>query len=162
MKSIAFSYTDSRGHTTDWELLEWRESGRYLQGTAKVDGKFRTFRKDRINRYLGEGETALSEPYVPAPPTLDSRPEIAFTGFPKSKRAELEAFASEHGMRVRKSVTQDLVFLCCGANAGPSKVQAARDQGCFILDEAALTAMVETGEIEDEPAIGAKITRGTE
>lgn len=150
MGSILFNYTDSRGHTTDWELDQWKESGKYLQGVCIADMKFRTFRKDRINHYLGEGEAALTEPYIPPPPKIETRPEIAFTGFPKERRAELEALAGEKGMLVRKAVTQKLAFLCCGSRAGPNKVEAARTMGCFILGDAALLDMLATGELSDE------------
>lgn len=150
MKSIMFNYTDSKGHTTDWELVNWKESGKYLQGTATADSQFRTFRKDRINRYLGEGEAVLTEPYVAPPPKIDTRPEILFTGFAKAQRAELEALAEEKGMRVRKEVTKNLAFLCCGSNAGPRKVESARAKGCFILSDDALMGLFETGELVDE------------
>ena len=149
MSSISFSYTDSRGHTTDWTVEHWKESGRYIQGICTVDEQFRTFRKDRINRYLGEGEAALTQPYSPPPPKVDTAPEICFTGFPKVQRAVLEELASNNQMAVKKDVTKGLAFLCCGPNAGPSKVAKARDRGCLIIDEPGLKSMLDTGELPE-------------
>ncbi|OEY67447.1 hypothetical protein [Marinobacter sp. X15-166B] len=150
MGSISFTYTDSRGNTAEWVVEHWKESGRYLQGVCVVDEKYRTFRKDRIDRYLGEGEATVTQPYTPPPPKIETRPEICFTGFSKATRASLEELATRRDMLVRKSVTKSLAFLCCGPNAGPVKIQTARDQGCFILSHEALLTMLETGEIPDE------------
>ncbi len=149
MSSISFNYTDSRGHTTDWTVEDWKESGRYIQGLCTVDDNFRTFRKDRINNYLGDGEAVLTEPYTPPPPKVETRPEICFTGFPKVQRAALEEMASGRDMAVRSSVTRGLDFLCCGPNAGPKKVATARDQGCLIIDEPGLKSMLATGELPE-------------
>ncbi|MBB5320455.1 BRCT domain-containing protein [Marinobacter oulmenensis] len=149
MEIICFNYTDSRGHTTDWRLSEWKESGRYLQGVCSVDGRFRTFRKDRVNSYLDAGADVLTEPYSPPPPTIDTRPEICFTGFPKVQRGALEDMARSHEMAVKKDVTKDLAFLCCGPNAGPAKVAKARERGCLIIDEPGLKMMLDTGEIPE-------------
>ncbi|WP_417544398.1 hypothetical protein [Marinobacter sp.] len=149
MNSIAFNYTDSRGHTTDWTVEDWKEAGRYIQGVCTNDEQFRTFRKDRINRYLGESEIAVTEPYTPPPPKIDTRPEICFTGYPKIQRAALEELASTRSMAVKKDVTKGLAFLCCGPNAGPSKVEKARERGCLIIDEPGLKAMLETGELPE-------------
>lgn len=150
MGSISFNYTDSKSETNDWTVEHWKESGRYLQGVCQHDGKFRTFRKDRINRYLGESEATVRQPYTPPPPKVDTRPEICFTGFAKDVRADLESQATVHLMAVKKDVTKGLTFLCCGANAGPAKTARARDRGCFILSHDALLTMLETGEIPDE------------
>jgi NAD-dependent DNA ligase len=149
MNSLSFNYTDSRGHTTDWTVEHWKESGRYIQGVCTADSQFRTFRKDRVNRYLGEGEAVLTQPYVPAPPKVESRPEICFTGFPKVQRSVLEHLASDHQMAVKKDVTKGLAFLCCGPNAGPAKVAKARDRGCLIIDEPGLKMMLDTGELPE-------------
>lgn len=149
MSSISFSYTDSRGHTTDWTVEHWKESGRYIQGVCTVDEQYRTFRKDRIGKYLGEGKATLTEPYMPPPPKIDTRPEICFTGFPKVQRAVLEELALRHSMDVKKDTTKTLAFLCCGPNSGPAKMSRAREQGCLIIDEPGLKTMLNTGELPE-------------
>jgi BRCT domain type II-containing protein len=40
-------------------------------------------------------------------------------------------------------------MLCCGYNAGPSKVNAARMKGTIIIDEESFVHFIETGEIPD-------------
>lgn len=40
-------------------------------------------------------------------------------------------------------------ILCCGYNAGPTKVTAARMKGVLILDEEQFLNMVSTGEVPD-------------
>lgn len=149
MKSILFSYTDSRGNTTDREVVDWKETGRYIQGICVASSEFRTFRKDRIVRYLGEGEAQLSRPYTPPPPKPETGPEICFTGFPKIQRAHLEQIATASKMVVRKDVTKALAFLCCGPNAGPAKMDRARERDCLIIDEPGLKMMLDTGELPE-------------
>lgn len=150
MGSISFNYTDSKAETKDWTVEHWTESGRYLQGVCRTDGKYRTFRKDRINRYLGESEATIRQPYTPPPPKVETRPEICFTGFAKATKSELADLAAQRQMLVKGKVTKKLAFSCCGPNAGPVKMQTAREQGCFILSQAMLMAMLETGEVPDE------------
>lgn len=72
-----------------------------------------------------------------------------FTGFAKTRRAELEALAKEGGVLVRKSVTVDLSFVCAGLNAGPSKIQRSQAQGVAVLDESDFLNMLATGAIPE-------------
>lgn len=58
-------------------------------------------------------------------------------------------YATANGMTVRSSVTQNLQLLCCGYNAGPSKVTAARMKGVVILDEEHFADFVKTGELPE-------------
>ena len=46
-----------------------------------------------------------------------------------------------------KTAGKSLAFLCIGANAGPSKVEAARLAGAFILTVSELNSLVNTGEV---------------
>lgn len=148
MELLGFTYTDAKGQTKAWRIVKWEEAGKYLKGVCVDDNKFRTFRKDRIVSYDGGAEHFLIEPWVAPPPKLASKPDILFTGFPKSRRAELEALAEAHGMVVRKTVAKGLVFLCCGPNAGPTKVEGARGKGCFLMLEESFVGMLETGECD--------------
>ena len=149
MESLSFTYTDSRVHTTDWTVGHWKETGRYIQGVCTVDEQFRTFRKDRVDQYLEEGAASLTQPYVPPPPRVDTRPEICFTGFPRVQRSVLEDMVIGREMAVKKDVTKGLAFLCCGPNAGPAKVARARERGCLIIDEPGLKTMLDTGELPE-------------
>ncbi|MBW8782716.1 MAG: hypothetical protein JF599_12645 [Verrucomicrobia bacterium] len=65
----------------------------------------------------------------------DLRPTVCFTGFTAPEKVLLESVASEKGMRTVHGVTQTLKFLCTGPNAGPVKVETARQQGTLILSE---------------------------
>jgi BRCT domain type II-containing protein len=97
----------------------------------------------------------LQNPYPGAPPHTqpqappDQRPQILFTGFPKVQRAHLEVLSDAGGLRVVKTVTQGLVFLCIGPTAGPTKVAKARAQGVYIVHEPELHGLLETGELPD-------------
>lgn len=82
-----------------------------------------------------------------APPDL--RPQIAFTGFGAALRTDLEARSEAAGLRVVKSVTQSLVFLCTGPNAGALKFAKARAQGVYVLPQDHLPALLESGELPD-------------
>jgi len=151
MKNIRFvyAYEDDRR-----EIKSWREEEGYIVGFDLSDGKVKTFRKDRILRYLDGTESLLLDPYT-GPPLRqkkyqDSPPHIIFTGFPKAKKAELEAQATQAGMRVCATVTQDCAYLVAGPNAGPRKLETAKAVGALILDGEQFLSMLETGEIPDE------------
>lgn len=73
--------------------------------------------------------------------------QVCFTGFGLTEREELEAMAEQAGLVVAKSVTKELGFLCVGENAGPSKVEKARNQKTVILTREEFEAFLETGEI---------------
>ena len=63
----------------------------------------------------------------------DRGPEICFTGFGPTQRAELEAVAASRGYRVVQNITKKLAYLCVGPNAGPAKVQKAAAAGVTFL-----------------------------
>jgi NAD-dependent DNA ligase len=73
--------------------------------------------------------------------------EICFTGFSTSERAVLEEEAQEAHLNVVKSVTKQLQYLVAGSNAGPTKLQKAREQEVVILTAYQFRAMLETGEL---------------
>src|SRR5690606_8348726 len=60
--------------------------------------------------------------------------EICFTGFSPSEKKDLIQIAENNKFHVVKSVTTNLKFLCCGNNAGPSKMDKAEKQGAIILN----------------------------
>lgn len=62
-------------------------------------------------------------------------PEICFTGFGKSDKERLTELATRAGFVVKEVVTQSLVLLVAGDNAGPSKLRKAEKQNCPITDE---------------------------
>lgn len=152
MQPIKFHYRDAKGNEATWELTSWRENSRYIQGRNVTDTLPRTFRKDRVIEYLSGAEQLLFEQAPPAPEPEpraqnDHRAQILFTGFRAVHRSELEAVAEQHGFRVMKSAGKSLAVLCIGDNAGPSKVEAARQAGAFIVTAAELFNLLKTGEI---------------
>jgi NAD-dependent DNA ligase len=62
-------------------------------------------------------------------------PEICFTGFGPSRKAELQKIAKDRGFKCVTSVTKNLSFLCVGDNPGPAKLREATDQGVAIISE---------------------------
>ncbi|CRE74152.1 TPA: hypothetical protein ACX4EX_003877 [Yersinia enterocolitica] len=99
-----------------------------------------TFRKDRIIENCDSLDGALIKLETLNDGNYDdyifskSKPkkvafEVCFTGFKKADKDWLIAQAIENKMDVRSSVTQNLYALCCGYNAGPTKVTAARMKG---------------------------------
>lgn len=157
MALLEFEYTNAAGETKRRALDTWAEEGHYIIGIDTLaDGAHqRTFRKDRIAQYLNGGEALLADPYQQPPPKPDktapeaNKPQILFTGFGAARRAALEADCAAAGLAVVKTVTQRLVFVCAGPNAGPAKVGKARVQGCYIVTEADLPALLESGVLPD-------------
>ena len=95
--------------------------------------------------FLPENYIHLTKATKPKTLTFD----VCFTGFKKADKELLIEVAEAHSMTVRSSVTQNLQMLCCGYNAGPSKVNAARMKGTIIIDEESFVHFIETGEIPD-------------
>jgi DNA ligase (NAD+) len=60
-------------------------------------------------------------------------PEICFTGFTPEEREELWDADHEMGLKIVKSVTKNLTYLCVGEAPGPTKLAQAKEQKCKIL-----------------------------
>ena len=154
-ETLRFLYRKPDRSLSERLLTAWKEEGHYLTGHDSHSGSVKTFRKDRIERYMDDAESALQTPFSPPPPRVhrdkarDERPQILFTGFPSVQRAALEQRCEAGGLHVVKTVTQGLVFLCAGPNAGPSKMVKAREQHVYVLKEPELHALLETGELPD-------------
>lgn len=155
LRFLFFSYKDSKGTVTERQLTHWKETSIYIQGRSEKDALYRTFRKDRVIEYF-QGADLLSYDKAPSPPPftaasrVNNQGQILFTGFKASDRAALEELAAANGLQVVKTPTKKLAFLCAGYNAGWTKVKAAVEKGAFILSEAQLIAMFETGCVSDE------------
>lgn len=152
MLPLRFIYQDAKGEVRQWCLIRWTENSRYLQGRTESDSLPRTFRKDRVLDYLEGNDQLLFDLALPAPePTPraepDSRPQILFTGFKAGERQSLECKAADHGFRVMKTPGRALAVLCIGYNAGPKKVEAAREAGAFIVTEEQFEHLLITGEV---------------
>ncbi|WPP47727.1 BRCT domain-containing protein [Pseudomonas sp. AN-1] len=154
MQPLRFVYRDAQGNVREWTLTRWHEHATHIQGRSEHDTTPRTFRKDRVQEYLAGAEQLQGELAPPAPlpsprAATDDRPQILFTGFKQADRSRLEQLAAEQGLRVVKTATAQLAYLCGGYNAGPTKVLAAREKGAFILSEEQLLHLFETGEIPE-------------
>jgi NAD-dependent DNA ligase len=73
--------------------------------------------------------------------------EICFTGFSASARKRLETEAESVHLEVVKSVTKSLRYLVTGPNAGPAKLEKAKDQEVVLMNEEQFHNMLETGDL---------------
>lgn len=150
MTTLTFEYTDGAGKTRVWSLVNIHETEYHFSGIATDLGAYRTFKKSRVNRYLDGSESLLNTPHATEPKT-EKPPaglEILFTGFVAARRKELETIAkTTDGLTLVKTPTEHLRFICCGYNAGPSKVRAAIERGAWVLTEEDFLRLVETGEL---------------
>ena len=80
---------------------------------------------------------------------------ICFTGFSKNKKNELVERATSLGYIVSKDVTKGLNFLCCGDNAGPSKINKAKQNNASLVSEENFLTFP---PVEEFPAESAKET----
>lgn len=155
MSLIRFRYRNAEGVERIHTISSWSEQGHYITGFSEEAQAPRTFLKFRVLEYLDDSAMLLSSPHAPPPPRVtkraaeDDRARILFTGFPSVQRADLERRANEAGLRVVKGITQNMVFLCCGPNAGPTKIEAARVQGSIVMRQYEFLRLCETGEIPD-------------
>lgn len=157
MEAIRFKYQDAKGAITTRELVNWKDDGWLLKGICKRDNAFRTFRRDRVIEIFEAGvqlkpihkpEYVVKRAISAVKPRSDTT-EILFTGFAKERRAELEEAATGAKIKVRKTVTQALAFICAGPNAGPSKLRKAQGQGVSVLDESDFLWLLQTGEMPE-------------
>lgn len=157
MKDLCIVYINAKGDVKSYELDMVSDSGNYLQ--AIHDGKLKTFRKDRVvwsgfdsamaDSIISESTAELlSQPTNPEPRKQGL--EVCFTGFAKQAKSDLIDRATTMNCIVRQSVTAQLDILCYGYNAGPAKMNAAREKGILILDESEFSTLLETGEIPFE------------
>ena len=160
-----FIYRDSRGNITAREVTNISETEDYIQCICLKADALRTFRKDRVLEYIGN-QNQVSERLAyhiannPKPMTKDigtprrknieGNLEVCFTGFKKEDKEKLTKLAESEKLFVRTSVTKKLHFLCCGYNAGPSKIEKSRHQGVVVLSESQFRSMLETGEIPED------------
>jgi NAD-dependent DNA ligase len=73
--------------------------------------------------------------------------QICFTGFSVTERKELESEAEEAHLEVVTSVTKSLRYLVTGPNAGPAKLQKAKEQEVVLMNAEQFRNMLETGEL---------------
>jgi BRCT domain type II-containing protein len=66
-----------------------------------------------------------------------------------SRRLSFSALAATARLEVVGSITKNLAFVCAGENAGPSKLEKAKEQGVHVLNREQFEHLLETGEILD-------------
>ncbi|HGT9291347.1 TPA: hypothetical protein ACM21U_004053 [Enterobacter kobei] len=159
MEEMHFVYINANARIGAHSISNVSHSDSHIQGICQSAHSIRTFRKDRILQEFSSADEAqlscqslLPENYlhltkVIKPKTLTF--DVCFTGFKKSDKERLIEVAEANSLTVRSSVTQNLQMLCCGYNAGPSKVNAARMKGTIVIDEESFVHFIETGEIPD-------------
>ncbi|WP_313128867.1 BRCT domain-containing protein [Stutzerimonas nitrititolerans] len=152
MPRLHFIYRDAHGAVSERTLTRWSENTRYIQGRSETGSLPKTYWKDCMVQFLAGEELLLNEaaPLTPEPKpkaSPDERPHILFTGFKSAKREVLEHVAAEQGLRVMKTASKTLTFLCIGDNAGPTNIEKAREAGAFILNELRLRTLFESGEL---------------
>ena len=87
--------------------------------------------------------------YANAKPRKEKLTQVCFTGFSATEKRELTGLAESARIEVVGSVTKNLAFLCTGENAGPSKLEKAREQGVHVLNRKQFEHLLETGEVCD-------------
>jgi len=155
---MKFIYQDARGNITARDVYKVSNSDKYIQGICRSSDSLKTFRKDRVLENIEDPsniEERLSFHIKNSPPATSSPKsanllDVCFTGFKKHDKEDLIKLAEAKGLTIRSSVTKQLNFLCCGYNAGPSKIDKARKQGVLALNEVQFKVMLETGEIPED------------
>jgi len=97
-----------------------------------------------------EGWKWIYKHYPPKKDPDKNKLQICFTGFRPFEKEQLSEYARNNEMKIVKSVTKKLNFLCVGENAGPSKIQKATEQNVIILDDQQFLKMLKTGELPDK------------
>jgi len=162
MEQMHFIYLNAEGIYGAHSIYHVSSSTDHFQGICCTAKEIRTFRWDRVLEQCCSQQAAIDnlskhipENYTPPIRKKGKSPQkagsdVCFTGFKKEDRLKLTELAVQHGMVVRNSVTKQLQVLCCGYNAGPTKVMTARMQGVLVMDIDQFNALIETGEIPSE------------
>lgn len=82
-------------------------------------------------------------------PPKDYSFKVCFTGFTKADKAELTELTEAAGMKAVTGVSASLDFLCCGDNAGWSKMKKANELGVPLVRHEQIRLLVETGELPE-------------
>lgn len=165
MDTAVFLYCNAKGIVKHYHIADISQDEEYIQGICLDSGDLKTFRQDRVISHHSspeEAEQAMNVmlesgelvPYVPKPRPWETF-DVCFTGYTKAEKEELSIKAEAAGLTVRKDVTVHLNLLCCGPNAGPSKIKKSREKGILILSTSQFLEFIETGEIPvDDSAAG--------
>lgn len=105
------------------------------------------------NLYADRIQQIKSDPSYRGPkldkPIDDYSFKVCFTGFSKADKAGLTELAESAGMKVATGVSASLDFLCCGDNAGWSKMKKANELGVPLVRDEQIRLLVETGELPE-------------
>ena len=156
MEEMHFVYINANARIGAHSISNVSHSDSHIQGICQSAHSIRTFRKDRILQEFASADEAqqscqsfLPENYLHFNQSnLSLKPSLlmsALTGFKKADKERLIEVAEANSLTVRSSVTQNLQMLCCGYNAGPSKVNAARMKGTIVIDEESFCAFYRNG-----------------
>lgn len=149
------------------KILDSKGRVKYIQGWCEVSASTKTLLPERIIKRFSSMKKAVE--YIPAfieIKTKEGKPandnfrsvvysnentaDICFTGFKSKDKQELIELAEKADMLVRTKVVDHLKVLCCGNNAGPSKIKSALEVGAAILNRQQFEHFIETGELLDE------------
>lgn len=161
-QSLGFEYEFQNGQCRAVKLVDWTETGRYVQGSDTADGLWKIFRIDCISAYLDDGAGLLKHPFQPNPPTPHTHPmqalQLRVTGYKKPssstsekdpKQLELEKLAQTHQFKVVQSQTKDLTYLVCGPDLSPTVAKRALKAGCYLMTPDQLDRLIQTGVLPD-------------
>lgn len=162
---VHFDYENAEGELSSRTVSVYEVDYPYFTGMCHTQAGERTFRFDRIVGlvFLNESQQFIA-PYElhdllrgyneqdlrrQRRAEQKNQLEILFTGFSKALRADLEEIAKLSGMKVRKTVTENLDFICDGPRAGPVKQKQAAEVGAAFISGDQFKALIETGELPE-------------
>lgn len=153
-KLISIKYLDNHGILTERQVKNFITRDEYLDGFCLLRKEHRTFRLDRIESFeLEDRNISSTQSHQIVPNDFKNNKikkdlRILFTGFAKQRKAELETIAKINGFRVMKTPTpKKLDFIVMGKNAGPTKIENAKNVGATFLNEEQFLMLLKTGEL---------------
>ena len=157
-KMVTFEYPDFRADDdyldgvetfTTRSVFVRKEYGEYFSGYCTLRNANRTFRKDRVLRYLNGTELHLiTTDYLNNDHNPNNKLEVTFIGFKKAEKEALVKLAKKNKLYVATVITKRLFALVIGGGRdAPTKRAQAEEQGAYIMDETQFRHFIETGEI---------------
>lgn len=143
-------YESPAGKVVSRQLCEVVEYPDRIEGICLATHQHTTLHRHRIIERVDSAQQLIARlkhyRHRPPAPSQAHPREICFTGFASFDRERLSAVAIDYGFVVRRNVTQRLSYLCCGPNAGRTKLKKARTWNVEIINERQFTALLERGK----------------
>lgn len=164
---ISFYYTDSKGNSSHRDVSVVSYGANHFCGHCHTRDEMRTFRFDRLKGIAVLYDTGEEIPHNKLRRYLSmgfnndlvqlanitqnhNQLEVSALGFDAKTREHLCELAADFNVKVRKSLAQNVVFLCAGYTVTAAQLREARQRDLPVISAHAFYRLVTMGEISED------------